>query len=74
MKKRKHLPYTHDVILNAAVSDILDDWNRLVEKARGYGLDICLAPGTETLELYFHDDYPDMILVDKEESSRMKGD
>lgn len=52
--------------LNAIVTDLMSDWYRLVMKARACGMDIRFAPNcTETLELYFHNDYPDMLLVDK---------
>lgn len=44
----------------------MTDWDRLVEKANGYGMSIRFAPNaTEPLVLYFHDDYPNMLLVDK---------
>ena len=63
------LPHTRtDPILNDRISEIIQDFNTLVEKAKSYGLDIKLTPNsTDSLELYFHDDYPDTILVDKEE-------
>lgn len=68
------LVYTHNEELNEIVTDLMDDWARLVRKAKAYGMDICLAPGCDTLELYFHDDYPNMLLVDKELSSKLKGE
>lgn len=69
------LPYTHNAELNSIVSDIMDDWRKLVEKAKGNGMDIRFAPNcTETLELYFHDDYPNLILVDKSISLDMRID
>lgn len=63
------LPHTRtDPILNDHITEIIDDFKNLVEKAKSYGLDIKLTPNsTSSLELYFHDDYPDTILVDKEE-------
>lgn len=46
--------------------ELLRDWKLLVYKAKEYGMDIRFAPdSTETLELYYHEDYPDLILVDK---------
>lgn len=68
------LPYSHDPKLNPIVTELMNDWDRLVEKAKSYGLDIRLCPEAETLELYFHDDYPDTILVDKYFSSMRKGE
>ena len=70
-----NLPYTHDKRLNPIVTELMNDWNRLVEKAKNYGMDIRFAPNcTESLELYFHDDYPNMLLVDKDISCRLKGE
>lgn len=46
--------------------DIINAFNQLNEKAIELGLPICLNTTTSTfLELYFHDDYPNRILVDK---------
>ena len=61
------LPHTRaDPVLNAHITEIIDDFHAVVEKAKSYGLDIKLTPNsTDSLELYFHDDYPDTILVDK---------
>lgn len=63
------LPHTRtDSTLNNRIGEIINDFQALIEKAKSYGLDIKLTPNSETsLELYFHDDYPDTILVDKEE-------
>ena len=63
------LPHTRiDPVLNEYVTEIIDDFRKLITKAKGYGLDIKLIPNSkDSLELYFHDDYPDTILVDKEE-------
>lgn len=68
--------YTHtDEKLNAIVSEIMNDYKKLVEKAKSHGLDIKYAPNaSSTLELYFHDDYPDLILVDKYFSCQLKGE
>jgi hypothetical protein len=53
----------------------MNDWHKLVEKAKSNGMDIRFAPNsTETLELYFHDDYPNLILVDKSISLDMRID
>lgn len=62
-------PHTHtDPELNARIDEIISGFRKVVEKAKSYGLDIKLTPNSnESLELYFHDDYPDTILVDKEE-------
>ena len=69
MKKSETLPYTRiDTTLNDQITEIIDDFKKLILKANSYGLDIKLTPYSESsLELYFHDDYPDTILVDKEE-------
>lgn len=66
---KEDLPHTHtDPVLNTHITEIIDDFHKLVEKAKSYGLDIKLTPNSiESLELYFHDDYPNTILVDKEE-------
>lgn len=67
------LPYTHvSEELNNAITEIMEDYKRLVEKAKSKGLDIRLYPNSVTLELYFHDDYPDTLLVDKDTSSEME--
>lgn len=68
------LPYDRNPELNAIVNELMNDWHCLVEKAKNYGMDICYAPGSATLELYFHNDYPDMILVDKFFSCLPKGE
>lgn len=66
-KKSNKLPYTRiSEELNDRITEIMNDWNELVVKTKNYGLDIKLAPDSQTtLELYFNDDYPDTILVDK---------
>ena len=68
------LPYTHNEDLNSVITELMNDWYRLVDKAKHYGMDIRLHPESETLKLYFHDDYPDTLLVDKELSSKRKGE
>ena len=46
--------------------DIMSDWERLTMKAKMFGFDIRLnIDSKNSLELYHHDDYPDLILVDK---------
>lgn len=63
----KPLPYTRiDTTLNTRIAELMDDYHALLDKAKSYGLDIKLTPNSESsLELYFHDDYPDTLLVDK---------
>ena len=64
------LPYTHvSEELNNRVTEVMNEWDKFVAKAKSLGFDIRLATDTVPLELYFHDDYPDMILVDKYLSS-----
>lgn len=47
-------------------NELLRDWKSLVQKAKDYGMDIRFSvDSVETLELYYHEDYPDVILVDK---------
>lgn len=67
--ENEKLPHTRtNPILNDHIEELISDFHRLVEKAKSYNLDIKLTPNSTTsLELYFHDDYPDTILVDKEE-------
>jgi hypothetical protein len=73
MNNANKLPYTHvSYELNEMITELMNDYQRLVNKAKSYGLDIRLYPNSETLELYFHDDYPDTLLVDKDASSERK--
>lgn len=66
MDNKTILPYTHiSEELNAAITEIMADYEALVAKAKSKNLDIRLYPNGATLELYFHDDYPDTLLVDK---------
>ena len=58
--------------LNSIICELMDDYENLVKKAKSHGLDIRLHPGAPTLELYFHDDYPDTLLVDKYPSSERR--
>jgi len=53
--------------------DIIEAFNKLKEKAVELGTPICLNTTTSTeLELYYHEDYPNRILVDKYESDRIR--
>ena len=65
---RSKLPYTRlGEDLNNKISAIMEDYSNLIAKAKSYGLDIKFAPDSKnSLELYFNDDYPDSIIVDKE--------
>lgn len=69
MTEINELPHTRtDPVLNSYIKEILDEFHGLITKAKTFGLDIKLTPNSKSsLELYFHDDYPDTILVDKEE-------
>lgn len=69
-------PYTRtSKNLNDIVSELMSDYQKLVDKAKSNGLDIRYAPNADhTLELYFHDDYPDTLLVDKEISCKPRGE
>lgn len=66
-EKFKNKPiYTHcSEELNNKVAELMDDFDKLVAKAKKHGLDIRLYPESDTLVLYFNDDYPDALLVDK---------
>lgn len=62
--------YTHcSEELNNMVAELMDDFDKLVAKAKSFGLDIRLYDESETLVLYYNDDYPDTLLVDKDLSS-----
>lgn len=74
MNNTNKLPYTHiSKELNNRVTEVMDEWDKFVAKVKSLGFDIRLAPYTKPLELYFHDDYPDMILVDKDLSCEVEG-
>ena len=66
------LPYSRiSEELNDKVTELMSDWSRLVDKAKEMGLDIKFATDSQnTLELYFNDDYPDTLLVDKDISCK----
>lgn len=51
--------------LDAMICELMSDYEKLVKKAKDFGLDIRLFPESETLVLYYNDDYPDTLLVDK---------
>lgn len=62
--------YTHcSEELNNMIAELMDDFDKLVVKAKSFGLDIRLYDESETLVLYYNDDYPDTLLVDKDLSS-----
>lgn len=65
------LPYTHvNAATNEKVAELMSDYDKLCSKAKQYGLDIRLYDDGPTLVLYYNDDYPDTILVDKYLSSK----
>lgn len=67
------LPYTRsDKELNDKIAELMDDYEKLVTKAKRFGLDIRLYDDSETLVLYYNDDYPDTLLVDKDLSSNRR--
>lgn len=67
--------YTHcSAELNKLVAELMEDYRQLTRKAKSFGLDIRLYDQSETLELYYNDDYPDTLLVDKDLSSKKKGE
>lgn len=50
--------------------DFIEAFNQLKEAAQKNGVTCQLRVDTsESLELYYHQDYPDIVLVDKAESS-----
>lgn len=66
------LVYTHkDPELNQKISELMCIYDNFIEYAKKLGLDVRLYPHSETLELYYNDDYPDTLLVDKEISSKV---
>lgn len=70
---RKRLPYTRtSKRLNQKIALVMAAYKAFLKFAKGLGFDVCLNVGSETLVLYFHDDYPNLILVDKAASSIMK--
>lgn len=69
-KRMYYLPYTRtSKKKNKMISVLMKDYNRFVKKAHRFGMDVKFSPcSKETLQLYFHDDYPNLLLVDKETS------
>ena len=65
----EQLPHTHtDLVENEKITTIINSFNNLISMAKMLGYDIKLHPDSkQSLELYFHDDYPGIILVDKYE-------
>ena len=63
----ENLPYTRtDEEANKIITSIIEEFNTLARKAESLGYPIKLhVNSSESLCLYYHDDYPDMILVDK---------
>lgn len=61
------LYYTHtDLVEKEKITTIINSFNNLVSMAKMLGYDIKLHPDSkQSLELYFNDDYPGIILVDK---------
>ena len=60
------LPYTHiSEELNQNIAAAMKLYENFLAGAKELGFDVRLSPTTETLELYFHDDYPDLLWVDK---------
>ena len=57
--------YDHNKKLNRRVSIVMASYKIFLKIAKSLGFDVCLRVGSETLELYFNNDYPDLILVDK---------
>lgn len=70
MPENTKLPYTRlSEELNDKIADLMTDYNNFILKAKSYGLDVkLLVSSKNTLELYFNDDYPDTLLVDKDAS------
>lgn len=60
------LPYTHaSEELNQNIAQAMKLYEGFLAGVKKLGFDVRLTPNTKTLELYFHDDYPDLLLVDK---------
>lgn len=58
--------YCSDPEKNESLRGIIEEFERLVTRAKTLGFDIRLSPdSTDTLGLYYHEDYPSLILVDK---------
>lgn len=73
--KKSELPYTRiSSELNGQINELMDDFDALMKKANRFGLDIRLYPSSDSLVLYFNDDWPDTLLVDKKLSSEKRTD
>ncbi len=74
LENYEEVPWTRcDAELNERISAVIDGFEALKRMAKKLGLPIRLvADESSELYLYFHDDYPDMILVDKSESMPRK--
>ena len=59
------LPYTHNKKLNRRVSIAMNLYKFFLKLVKILGFDVRLFVNANTLGLYFNDDYPDLILVDK---------
>lgn len=58
--------YSSDPETNESLCYIMEEFDRLIKHAKLLGFDIRLSPESrDCLELYYHEDYPDLILVDK---------
>lgn len=58
--------YSSDPDTNQSLHYIMEEFERLVKHARLLGFDIRLTPDSkDDLGLYYHEDYPGLILVDK---------
>ena len=68
MPDNNNLPYTRiSEDLDKIITELMQDYDNLLNKAKSHGLDIKFAPDSkDSLVLYFNDDYPDTLLVDKE--------
>ena len=63
----KNLPNTGITTeTNPAITTIIEAFNDIIKMAEDMGYPIKLYPESETsLYVYYHDDHPNMILVDK---------
>lgn len=63
----KPLPYTHNKKLNKTVTKLMKSYNRFLKLCKKSGFDVRFYPDdTDTLTLYFNDDCPNLLLVDKD--------
>lgn len=63
----KKLPYTRvNKELNRKIARLMRLWNKFVDRCYKENFDVRFASDDlDTLRLYYHDDYPNMLLVDK---------